>query len=144
MGIGDADGRVKKQKILIVEDEEEIRPMIDGFLGLRAFSMREALDVFQDVKPDVAILDAMLPDGDGFSRFHRSENIRTSRPFFTARGEDEDRLLGLGLGAYDYMVKPFFTPGAHPAPHRYFTKGVCTATAGTLSGFSGRKSGGES
>ena len=54
------------------------------------------------------ILDVMLPDGNGFSLF---EQIRTFTEipilFLTARGEDEDRLRGLGLGADDYMVKPF-------------------------------------
>lgn len=59
-------------------------------------------------KPDIAILDVMLPDGDGFSLLSA---IRTfsGMPvlFLSARGEDEDRLLGLGLGADDYIVKPF-------------------------------------
>lgn len=59
-------------------------------------------------KPDIAILDVMLPDQDGFSLLSA---IRTFSDmpvlFLSARGEDEDRLLGLGLGADDYIVKPF-------------------------------------
>ena len=54
------------------------------------------------------MLDVMLPDGDGFSLFEQMRKF-TQIPvlFLTARGEDEDRIRGLGLGADDYMVKPF-------------------------------------
>ena len=58
--------------------------------------------------PDLAVLDVMLPDGNGFSLFEQMKTF-TEVPvlFLTARGEDEDKLKGLGLGADDYMVKPF-------------------------------------
>ena len=73
-----------------------------------AGTVSEALQMCKEWKPDLAILDVMLPDGNGFSLF---EQIRTFTEipilFLTARGEDEDRLRGLGLGADDYMVKPF-------------------------------------
>lgn len=62
----------------------------------------------QLLKPDAAILDVMLPDGDGFSflqEIHKFSNIPVL--FLSAKGEDEDRILGLGLGADDYIVKPF-------------------------------------
>ena len=63
-------------------------------------------DVYK--RQDLTILDVMLPDGDGFSLFEQMRTF-TEVPvlFLTARGEDEDKLKGLGLGADDYMVKPF-------------------------------------
>lgn len=106
---------IKNKKIIIVDDEDEIRSMIDrllrkeGFTRIfRASNCAEALKVFQSIKPDIAILDIMLPDGDGFlllSSLRQISNIPVI--FLSARDEDEDRLLGLGLGADDYIVKPF-------------------------------------
>lgn len=106
---------IKNKKLLIVDDEHEIRKMVDGFLRKEGFNRIyqasncvEAIEVCQSVNPDIAILDVMLPDGDGFSllsTLRQSSNMPVL--FLTARGEDEDRLLGLGLGADDYIVKPF-------------------------------------
>ena len=106
---------LKYKKILIVDDEAELLEMVrsileqDGFKAMKtAGTVSEALQMCKEWKPDLAILDIMLPDGNGFSLF---EQIRTFTEipilFLTARGEDEDRLRGLGLGADDYMVKPF-------------------------------------
>ena len=90
---------LKYKKILIVDDEADLREMVtsileqDGFKTIKtAGTVAEALKICRDWEPDLAILDVMLPDGNGF---------------LTARGEDEDKLKGLGLGADDYMVKPF-------------------------------------
>jgi len=106
---------LKGKKILIVDDEREIRIMIDGFLRKEGFSRvyhasncAEAMKICKTAKPDIAILDVMLPDGDGFSllsAIRKFSNIPVI--FLSARGEDEDRILGLGLGADDYIVKPF-------------------------------------
>lgn len=106
---------LKQKKILLVDDEKEILDMVsdflrkDGYTQVRtAGTMREAVIVAKEWGPDFAILDVMLPDGDGFSLLEQLR-IFTKIPvlFLTARGEDEDKIHGLGLGADDYMVKPF-------------------------------------
>ena len=73
-----------------------------------AQSCAEAQRAFADFAPDAVVLDVMLPDGDGFSlmrAFRRTKNVPIL--FLSARDADEDRLHGLGLGADDYIVKPF-------------------------------------
>ena len=105
----------KQKKILLVDDEKALLDMVadflqeDGYTQIKtAGTVAAATDAVKTWKPNFAILDVMLPDGDGFSLFERLRAF-TEMPvlFLTARGEDEDRLRGLGLGADDYMVKPF-------------------------------------
>ena len=106
---------LKNKKILLVDDEPDLLEMVEEILAKegyrnirRAGTVKEALEVFQEWQPEMAVLDVMLPDGDGFGLF---EQIRESSDipvlFLTARGEEEDKFLGLGLGADDYIVKPF-------------------------------------
>jgi len=106
---------LKNKRILLVDDEQELLSMVElilraeGFQRIRtARSEREAILAAEDFCPELAILDVMLPDGDGF---HLLEELRKRGEypalFLTARGEDEDRWRGFGLGADDYMVKPF-------------------------------------
>lgn len=107
---------LKHKKILLVDDEQEILNMVvsflsqDGYIDIRtAATVREALKLAKEWQPQLAVLDVMLPDGNGFSLFEQLREF-TEIPvlFLTARGEDADKVKGLGLGADDYMVKPFF------------------------------------
>ena len=101
-------------RILIVDDEHELQNMVKeiltqaGYETDAALSCAQALDRFQAGNPDAVLLDINLPDGDGFSLFGQ---LRESRDvpvlFLSARDEDEARLRGLGLGADDYITKPF-------------------------------------
>ena len=106
---------LKQKKILLVDDEEDLRNMVcsmltqDGYIQIHtAGTVSQALQICRDWKPELAILDVMLPDGDGFSLFQKIRELMDLPVLFlTARGEDEDKFKGLGLGADDYMVKPF-------------------------------------
>ena len=101
-------------RILIVDDEAALQNMLKeiltqaGYETASALTCAQALERFQASPPDAVLLDVNLPDGDGFSLFGQ---LRKSRDvpvlFLSARDEDADRLQGLGLGADDYITKPF-------------------------------------
>lgn len=101
--------------VLIVEDDEHIRRFIaihldgSGFHVSEAATGETALESFEASRPDVVVLDVMLPDSDGFEVCERLREIDTEVVivFLTARGQDLDRIKGLELGADDYIVKPF-------------------------------------
>lgn len=105
----------KNKKILIVDDEPQLLEMVssilaqDGFTNTEtASTVSQAVEKAREYQPDLAVLDVMLPDGDGFGLLEKlREFTRIPVLFLTARGEDEDRIKGLGAGADDYMVKPF-------------------------------------
>lgn len=101
-------------RILCVDDETALQRMIreivsaDGYEVDTAGSCAEALARFRAAPPDAVLLDVMLPDGDGFSLFGALRRERDVPVLFlSARDEDEARLRGLGLGADDYITKPF-------------------------------------
>lgn len=104
-------------KIMLVDDNAELAGMIRYVLcraGYRevftAGSVREGMRLFQTECPDMAILDIMLPDGDGFSLFQQIRELsQIPILFLSAKDEDRDRLFGLGLGADDYITKPFLS-----------------------------------
>lgn len=105
------------KKILLVDDNRELLVMIADTLRRNGYSrivtaenVKEAEEYFVKEKPEMAILDIMLPDGDGFTlfrKFHETSNIPIL--FLSAKDEDNDRLFGLGLGADDYITKPFLS-----------------------------------
>ena len=100
-----------ERKILLVDDNRELVEMTADILKqggykniVKAGSVHEALEVFQREKTDMAVLDVMLPDGDGFRLFQRMrEQSDIPILFLSAKDEDRDRLFGLGLGADDYL-----------------------------------------
>lgn len=102
-------------RLLIIDDEPTLLKMLidllkqNGFYNIiSASNCKEARTQFLAMNPDAILLDVSLPDGDGFSlmREFRSHSV-VPVLFLSARDEDEDRLLGLGLGADDYITKPF-------------------------------------
>jgi len=102
-------------KVLVVEDEPSIRKFItinlvrNGFSVMEAESGESALEILNNFTPRVIVLDIMLPGMDGFEfcRRVRQEMPDTAIIMLTARTQDNDKIMGLELGADDYMVKPF-------------------------------------
>ena len=101
-------------RILIVDDEPALQKMLGEILSHAGYEVDSALDCagalerFHAAPPDAVLLDVMLPDGDGFSLFRKLRAVRDVPVLFlSARDEDEARLQGLGLGADDYITKPF-------------------------------------
>lgn len=102
-------------RILLVDDNPDILDMLKSILSRRGFrniraagDCRDARAAFGAFEPELMVLDIMLPDGDGFSLM-RDFRLSSDAPvlFLSAKDEDNDRLLGLGLGADDYITKPF-------------------------------------
>lgn len=104
-------------KVLIADDNRQITSILEeyakkeGHAPYVAFNGREALDLFDKVRPDVVLLDVMMPNIDGFE-VCREIRKKSDTPviMITARGEDFERIMGLDIGADDYIVKPF-SPG---------------------------------
>lgn len=100
--------------ILIAEDEKDLRNLLELHLAQERYTVFpasdgvEALGIMQNNAIDLAILDVMMPRLDGFNllrKIRETSNIPVI--FLTARGRDMDKILGLGIGADDYLVKPF-------------------------------------
>ncbi|HET60409.1 MAG TPA: response regulator transcription factor [Chloroflexi bacterium] len=105
---------LRNRRILVVDDEQRMARFIrlnlehDGFIVEEAYNGMEAINRLRDVMPDLVMLDVMMPDIDGF------EVLRMIREFsqvpvimLTAKGEEDDKVKGLELGADDYVTKPF-------------------------------------
>lgn len=105
---------VTKQKILIVDDDENIAELISLYLTKECFDTKmvfdgeSALTTFESYEPNLVLLDLMLPGIDGY-QVCRELRATSSTPIImlSAKGEIFDKVLGLELGADDYMIKPF-------------------------------------
>lgn len=109
------DINIKNSKILIVDDEVELLNLLkmvltkEGFENIyTAQNGKEAINLFEEINPDLAILDVMLPDMEGYDIckiIRKTSNIPVL--FLSAKGEELDRVMGLAIGADDYITKPF-------------------------------------
>ena len=104
-----------RKRLLLVDDEQELLKVVTDILKdagvepvLTAMSVKDAVLTTKNENPDLIVLDVMLPDGDGFSLMQQLRTF-TNVPiiFLTAKDEAADKLSGLGLGADDYISKPF-------------------------------------
>jgi two-component system, OmpR family, response regulator RegX3 len=103
-----------RRSILLIEDEESISEPLERALGREGFDVVTAATAgegrqrFRERSPDLVLLDVMLPDGDGRDVLREIRAVsRTPVVRLTARGEELERVLGLELGADDYVTKPF-------------------------------------
>jgi DNA-binding response OmpR family regulator len=103
-----------RRRILVVDDEERMVRFIrlnlehDGFQVSEAFNGKEAIQKIRDVTPDLILLDVMMPDLDGFEVLETVREVSNVPVIMlTAKGEEDDRVRGLELGADDYITKPF-------------------------------------
>lgn len=104
-------------KILIVDDNRQITSILEeyckkeGYTAVIAFDGTDAISKFETEKPDILLLDVMMPKEDGFEvcrKIRKTSNVPII--MVTARGEDFEKIMGLEIGADDYIVKPF-SPG---------------------------------
>ena len=105
-----------RARVLVVDDEPVIRDVVSRYLRRAGYDTAvastgaDALEQAASKRPDVVVLDLMLPDIDGLEvmrRLRRDDRRRAAIILLTARGEESDRIIGLRLGADHYVVKPF-------------------------------------
>ena len=104
----------RKESVLVVDDDKRTSRMVtsilqlEGYRTVRAADGDAALTAFEEEKPDVVLLDVMMPGIDGFTVCRRiRERSRTPIIMVSARSEDEQKVEGLDAGADDYVTKPF-------------------------------------
>jgi two-component system KDP operon response regulator KdpE len=109
-----SDYHLKDRRILVVDDEERMVRFIrlnlehDGFRVIEAFNGTQAINKVRSNLPDLVLLDIMMPDIDGFEVLRIIREVSTIPVIMlTAKGEEDDRVRGLELGADDYITKPF-------------------------------------
>ena len=102
------------EKILVVDDDKNICELLrlylekEGFAVTMAYDGNAALQEFEKLHPDLVLLDVMMPGMDGWEVCRRiRQDSKTPIIMLTAKGETYDKVLGLELGADDYIVKPF-------------------------------------
>ena len=106
---------MERRRVLVVDDESQIVEVLRAYLEREGMivetcgSVAEAVPALTRIAPDVLVLDITLPDGSGLDvlRAAASPNARIPTIMLTARGDEADRVLGLELGADDYVTKPF-------------------------------------
>jgi two-component system phosphate regulon response regulator PhoB len=106
---------MKHASILIVEDDPDIQDMLnysllpEGYTLYSAMTVRDGWDIIEKKPVDLVLLDWMLPDNSGIDLLHRIRKYHSALPviMITAKAEEEDRILGLDVGADDYITKPF-------------------------------------
>ncbi|MCD6016438.1 MAG: response regulator transcription factor [Geminicoccaceae bacterium] len=106
---------IAADRVLVVDDEPMVRDVLARYLARDGFEVETvgdgeaALAAFEAVRPDLILLDLMLPRVDGFEVFRRLRAAGVASPviMLTARGEVTDRIVGLEIGADDYVSKPF-------------------------------------
>ena len=101
-------------KILVVDDEPTLLNTVRAYLEQESYSVqtanngRSALHIFRDFQPDLVVLDIMLPEVDGLEvlrQLRQSSNVYVI--MLTAKADEVDKVIGLGMGADDYVTKPF-------------------------------------
>jgi two-component system KDP operon response regulator KdpE len=109
-----SDYHLKDRRILVVDDEERMVRFIrlnlehDGFRVIEAYNGTQAINKVRSNLPDLVLLDIMMPDIDGFEVLRIIREVSTIPVIMlTAKGEEDDRVRGLELGADDYITKPF-------------------------------------
>lgn len=109
-----AESSFKNRRILVVDDEERMVRFIrlnlehDGFRVTEAYRGSQAIDRLRSALPDLVLLDVMMPDIDGFEVLKMIREVSNVPVIMlTAKGEEDDRVRGLELGADDYVTKPF-------------------------------------
>src|SRR3954467_11672336 len=111
-------GEGPMKKILLIEDDSDLFALLKYNLEKEGFSLtgmqtgKGAIELCRQTRPDLILLDIMLPDSDGLDICkgvrNDAELSQTPIIFLTARASETDRIVGLELGANDYVVKPFF------------------------------------
>jgi len=102
------------EKILLIEDSISIREAVENYLKLNDFKViscsacKGVTEIVESESPDLAVIDVTLPDGNGFFLAKEIQSVRKIPfLFLTSRKDESDRIMGLELGASDYVVKPF-------------------------------------
>ena len=106
---------MKHANILVVEDDAGIQDMLkyslsaEGYTLFQAYTVKEGWGIIENKAIDLVLLDWMLPDNSGIDLLHRIRKYHSMLPVImvTAKAEEEDRILGLDVGADDYVTKPF-------------------------------------
>src|ERR671915_2527428 len=108
------DHRARRTHLLLIDDDERLAALLTEYLERSNFAVHavvhpsEGLRVLRTDPPDIVVLDVMLPDMDGFAVCRKiRETSRIPIVMLTARGDVTDRIIGLELGADDYLPKPF-------------------------------------